>query len=151
MGWFNKLLGGGQTKVDLIRSLAKKRLTGDVLASAAGATPEVIDKLTPEAVFGLPEGTIVAIVEAWAQGRSKRMPERQIFEIIEAHRAAAFQRIEGPRSMVAQGQFPTSPTLNSYVRYRVDLEYGRTSAPISAAHMQDCLREAMQFFGPITD
>ena len=135
MGWFGKILGGGRTKQDLILTLVKKRLTGDVLADAVGATPEAIDELPPEMLISLPEATIVSIVEAWAQGRSRQIPEEQVFKFIEAH-----------RSMAAQGELPASPTLSSYVRYRIDLEHGHGHPPVSAAHIEHCIREAHHFF-----
>lgn len=108
----------GRTKQDLIRTLVKKRLTGDALAEAVGATPEAIDELPPEMIMGLPEATIVSIVEAWTQGRSQQIPEEKIFQFIEAH-----------RSMGPQGKLHASPTLSSYVRYRIDLECGHAHPP----------------------
>lgn len=137
MGWFSKMLGNSRTKEDLIRTLVKKRVTGDVLAAAVDATPEAIDELPLEILISLPEATIVSIVEAWAQGRSRQMPEEHIFHLIETH-----------RSMAAQGKLPASPTLSSYVRYRTDLEHGHATPPLSAAHIEHCIREAQQFFGP---
>lgn len=134
MGWFNKLLGGGQTKDDLIRNFVKKRLAGDALAAAVGA-PEAVDQVPLEMLMGSAEATIVSIVEAWTQGRSRQIPEEQIFQFIEAH-----------RSMAAQGELPASPTLSSYVRYRIDLEHDH-GVPLSAAHIEHCIREAQQFFG----
>lgn len=134
MGFLGKLFGGGRTKEDLIRTLVKKRVSGDGAATSVGATPGAIDELSPEMLACLPEATIVWIVEHWVQGRSHQMPEQQIFLRIEAH-----------RSMAAQGQLPAAPTLSSYVRYRIDLEHGH-GVPLSAPHIEHCIREARQFF-----
>lgn len=135
MGWLGKLLGGSQTKEDLIRGLAKQRLAGDAAAAAFGATPAAIDALPLEMLMGLPEATIVTIVESWSQGRSQKISEDHIFHLIEAH-----------RSMAAEGEMPASPTLDSYVKYRVSLEHA-DGAPLSAAHIEHCIREAREFFG----
>ena len=135
MGWLSNLLGSGQSKENLIRTLVKKRVAGDVFADAVGATPKAVDELAPEIVISLPEATIVSIVEAWTQGRSRQIPEEHVFQFIEAH-----------RSMAAQGKPPASPTLNSYVSYRVNLEHGHAHPPLSAAHIEHCVREARRFF-----
>lgn len=140
MGWFSKFLGSGRTKEDMIRSLVKNRLAGDVLADAIGAIPEAINEAPPEMIWSLPEATIVAIVEAWAQGRSRQIPEKQIFQFIEAHRSKA-----------VKGELSASPTLISYLRYRIDLEHAHAHPPLSGPHIKYCMNEAIQFFGPVRD
>ena len=134
MGWLRKLFGG-ETKESLIRGLAKQRLVGNAEAEAFGATPAAIDMLPLEMLAGLPEATIVSIVEAWSQGRSQQIPDGATFQFIEAH-----------RSMAAEGEMPSSPTLGSYVKYRVNLEYAEV-APVSPAHIEHCIRVATKFFG----
>lgn len=136
MGFFRKMLGGGRTEQDLIRALVKKRVTGDALADAVGATPEAIDEFPPEILISLPEATIVWIVKAWVQGELGQMPEERIFQLIEA-----------TRSMATQGELPASPTLSSYIKYRIDLEHGHGHPPVSVAHIEHCIREAHQFLG----
>lgn len=136
MGWFSKLPGGGRTKEDLIRILVKKRVTDEAAFASVGLTPEAVDALPHEILICLPEATIVSIVKAWAEGKSQQMREEQIFQLIETFRSTA-----------GQGVPPASPTLSSYVKYRVALEQ-TGDAPLSEAHIDYCIREAQQFFGP---
>ncbi len=134
MGWLRDLLSG-RTKESLIRALAKKRVATDTAAAMFGATPDAIEALPLEMLMGLPEATIVSIVEAWTQGKSQGIPEEHVFQLIEAH-----------RSMVAEGTMPEAPTLQSYVNYRVALEHGH-GAPLAVGHVDDCIRQAREFFG----
>jgi hypothetical protein len=135
MGWLSNLFGVGRTKEGLIRALAKKRVASDPSAEVFGVTPAAIEALPLEMLMGLPEATIVMIVEAWSQGKAQSIPEDQVFELIEAH-----------RSMAAEGEMPPSPTLESYITYRVSLEHS-DGIPISEAHVRHCIREAREFFG----
>lgn len=135
MGWLRNLLGGGQTKEGLVRALAKRRLAGNAQAEAFGATPAAIDSLPTEILAGLPEATIVSIIEAWHQGRQHGIPESQSYDLIEAH-----------RSQVAEGKMPERITLEGYVTYRVRLEHV-DGAPLWDEHISHCVQESRAFFG----
>jgi hypothetical protein len=73
---------------DLIRQLAKQRIATDPMAAALGLTAATIDSLPELQLAGLPEATILAIVETWAILRGQGIAESEIFAKIEAHRSA---------------------------------------------------------------
>src|SRR5438552_317809 len=110
--------GGTKTKMDLIRTLLKARLRADQMAQLAGVTPDLVDQQSDEDVLGTPEATIVTIVESYISLKRLGIPESDILARIEKH-----------RSMIGAGTLPTPLTLQSYVRYRVSLEYAHT-APV---------------------
>jgi hypothetical protein len=115
VGFLKLLLGHSPPgKTEFIRKLAKTRIREDADLQSAGVGEGVIDEMSDLDVLGLPEGTIVTIVETWATLNRSGVPEAEIFDRIEQHR----------QSLGDSGRVPSPLTLASYVRYRVRLEHG---------------------------
>jgi len=133
MGLFGKLFGGGVDKNSLIKELAKSRVRNDPMASAMGFDESMVDSLSGMQLAGLPEGTIVTIVETWALLNKKGVPDEEILMRIENHRS----RFSGG------GNLPNPLTLSSYVKYRVNLE-NETGAPIADAFIKEAVELSKQ-------
>jgi hypothetical protein len=126
------LYGGvNSDKIGLIKNLAKKRVQNDPIASMLGD----IDSLSETMLMGLPEATIVTIVETWAILRKQGLRDKEILQRIEAHRA----------SFGGYGDLPDPLTLQSYIKYRLDLEHGH-GAPISEKFMDYAIEAAKKMF-----
>lgn len=128
MRFLKRLFGaGGPTKEDLIRDLAKERLRSDLAAQAWGISADMIDSLGTMELMGIPEATIVTIVETYALSLRSGAPESAILEHIENH-----------RSQIGSGTLPQPLNLDSYVRYRLDIEHSH-GAPISAEFISEAI------------
>lgn len=123
--------GVNPDKIELIRNLARKRVQNDPIASMLGD----IDRLSETMLIGLPEATIVTIVETWAILRKQGVTEEEILHRIEAHRA----------NFGDYGDLPNPLTLPNYIRYRLDLEHGH-GAPISENFIDYAIEVAKQLF-----
>lgn len=118
-------------KIELIKTLAKKRVQNDPIASMLGD----IDELSKTMLMGLPEATIVTIVETWAILKIQGVREEDILKRIEAHRA----------SFGDYGDLPKPLTLENYIKYRLDLEH-RHGAHISEEFIDYAIEVAKQQF-----
>jgi hypothetical protein len=96
-----------QDKNDLIRFLIKKRVQQN---SELNMNDNKIDSLDGMMLAGMPEGTIVAIVELYAKLKGTGTPDKEIFEQFEAMRPGS-------------GEMPSPLNLNSYISYRLRLEH----------------------------
>jgi len=120
MGILSKLFGGSSTnKNKLIKNLVKERIGSDPMAASIGFNKSMVDSLTDFQLAGLPEATIVTIIETWDILSKKGVPEEEILERIEAHRS----------NFGDSGNMPSPLTLSNYIKYRLELEHGH-SAPI---------------------
>lgn len=120
MGLLGKLFNrGGVDKDSLIRDLVRLRVKNDPMAAAMGFGEEMADSLSAFQLAGLPEGTLVAIVETWSILHKSGMEDGEILSRIENHRSNMFPR----------GQMPTPPNLLNYIKYRIELEHSE-GAPI---------------------
>ena len=136
MGIWNSLFRGGHpSKEDLIRSLVTKRVSNDPMASLAGFDADMVDSLNALQLISTPEGSIVTIVETYATMKKQGASDQQIFDGIEAHRSTI-----GTRTM------PSSPTLESYTQYRIEVECGHVM-PISSGFVSEAVRICRQYFG----
>jgi len=118
-------------KIELIRNLTKKRVENDPIASMLGD----IDSLPETMLMGLPEATIVTIVETWAILRKQGMGEEEILRRIEDYRA----------SFGDYGDLPKPLTLQNYIKYRLGLEHAH-GAPISEEFIDYAIEAAKQTF-----
>ena len=118
---------GAPDRLKLVRSFVKKRVIQDPIASLHGYSPEMVDQLPPAVLLGLPEATLVLIVESFAALRKLGASESEALKRIEAHRSA-----------VAPGRMPASASLEQYVAYRLSLEHSG-GGPISHEHIADCV------------
>jgi hypothetical protein len=133
--WKSLFGGGGPSKNDLVRNLAKQRVREDPLAAAMGFNETMIDSLGMMQLAGLPESGIATIVESFVALKKYGVPEPEIFARIEAH-----------RSSIGSGQIPNPLSLESYIRYRVEIEHSH-GAPISEEFLAEAIRACRQHFG----
>ena len=94
-----------QQKVWLIRTLLEDRAKILGLATTMGS-------LDDWQLVGLPEGTIVTIVETYIVMRGLAVAEEEIFSSIERYRSAAIT-----------GNMPRDVDFKSYIKYRIQLEH----------------------------
>jgi hypothetical protein len=97
-----------EAKSRLIRKLIGERIKRSLFLRWLGDA----DKLTEAQLLGMPEATIVSIVESHAIMRDAGMSDEQIFSSIE-------------RQRIAGGNKPHNTDLLKYVKYRVKLEHPR--------------------------
>ena len=135
MGLFSKLFGGDVDKDELIRELTKLRVKNDPMPSMMGFDESMVDQLSELQLAGLPEGTIVTIVETWSQLIKKGIPEEEILMRIEDHRS----------SFGDYGEMPSPLTLSSYIKYRLDLEH-QDGAPISEDFIDNAIKVSKKAF-----
>jgi hypothetical protein len=125
----------GVNKNELIKQLVKLRVKSDPMVNATGFNENMVDALSEFQLAGLPESTIIAIVETWAILKKKGIPEEEIFMKIENHRA----------SFGDFGELPTPLTLSNYIKYRLDLEHGH-GAPIKKEFLDNAIEVAINSF-----
>jgi hypothetical protein len=131
-GIFGKLFGKGMSKEDLIKNLVRKRIQNDPIAKMLGN----VDDLPDSVLMGLPEATIVTIVETYCVMKQQaNLPDEVILEAIEAHRS----------TFGDTGTIPSLPTLSSYIKYRLSLEHPH-GASISNTFVDKAIDEAKKFF-----
>jgi len=118
-------------KIELIKTLAKKRVQDDPIASMLGD----IDKLSKTMFMSLPEATIVTIVETWAILKRQGFGEEDVLKRIEAHRA----------SFGDYGDLPKPLKLENYIKYRLELEHDH-DALISEEFIDYAIEVAKQQF-----
>ena len=94
-----------------------------------------INSLSESVLMGLPEATIVTIVETYWQLKGQGVSEEEILEKIENHRA----------SLGDSGTLPSQLTLSNYIKYRLKLEHSQ-GAPISSAFIDEAIQEANEAF-----
>jgi hypothetical protein len=83
-GLSTRLGSANSDKIKIIKGLVRERVQNDPIASKLGD----IDGLSETMLMGLPEATIVTIVETWAILRKQGVGEEEILKRIEAHRAS---------------------------------------------------------------
>lgn len=131
MGFFSSLFGGGgPSKNDVIRSLAKTRLR------LLGIDDGPIDSLGMLQLAGLPESTIATIVESYGALKKRGESDEEIFLRIESHRA-----------QIGSGDIPEPLTLESYVQYRIDVEHSHGAVPIDEGFITAAVRICREHFG----
>lgn len=136
MGLLSKLFNRGVDKSSLIRNLVRLRVRNDPMAAAMGFGEEMADSLSSFQLAGLPEGTLVAIVETWSILHKRGAENGDIFSRIEAHRSRMFPR----------GEMPTPLNLLNYIKYRVELEHSE-GAPISEQFIDRAIELTRKAYG----
>jgi hypothetical protein len=136
MGLFGKLFGREVDKVGLIRELAIFRVRNDPLALSLGIDEASIKSLPESALFGLPEATIVSIVEAWAALKKSGATDDQAMLQVEMQRSSAG----------VGGALLDTSNLALYVLFRVSLEHG-DRAPIEGDFLEMAIGRACDAYG----
>lgn len=137
MGIFSMLFGKSDPKDDLIRVLVKARIESYSSVVRTMLKDKMnIDNIPKHILMGLPESTIVWIVEQyWAMKAQKSMTDQDIFAVIEKHRSR----------LCGKGDMPANLNLTTYVTYRVNLEH-EDGLPIYPDHIDRVIREANKLF-----
>jgi hypothetical protein len=123
--------GVSANKIELIRNLVKNRIQNDPIASMLGD----IDSLSETELMGLPEATLVTIVETYWQLKNQGLSDEEILEAIERHRA----------SFLDSGKLPSQLTLSNYIKYRIGLEHSH-GIPISDDFIEEAIKQATKAF-----
>jgi hypothetical protein len=111
---FGNLFKHGEIdKNSLIKNLVRLRLRNDPTVAAMGIREDMTDSLSAFQLAGLPEGTLVTIVETWSILHKQGAEDDEIFSRIEEHRSRMFPR----------GQMSTPLNLMNYIKYRIELEH----------------------------
>jgi len=128
-----------EKKLSLIRQLIKIRVQNDQLLKNKyeGKNVPKVDDFPEIVLMGLPEGTIVSIVETfWMMKSQTNASDKEILDAIERHRKTLF-----PES----GQMPSSLTLSNYIKYRLNIEHSQ-GVPISNEFIDECIRKANEAY-----
>ena len=130
-----RLFGRGGAKKKLIRALVRKRARTDPLARRLGN----VDSLPDYVLMGLPEATVVDVVERYwrMKSRDPYVFDEKILEGIEAQRA----KLRDP------GSLPSPLTLSCYIKYRLSLEHSH-GASLLPDFVDEAIEEANKVFGP---
>ena len=130
-----RLFNRGGSKKKLIRALVRKRTRTDPLARRLGN----IDSLPDYVLMGLPEATVVDVVERYwrIKSRDPYVFDEKILKGIEAQRA----KLRDP------GSLPSPLTLSCYIKYRVSLEHSH-GASLLPDFVDEAIEEANKVFGP---
>lgn len=131
----NQSEGSRLTKEDLIRSLVKRRVREDPLAEGMGYSESMVDSLGTMELMGFPEAAIVTIVETYALSQQSGASDEAIFDHIENH-----------RSQIGSGTMPTPLNLESYIKYRIQIEHSH-GAPISEQFISDAIATCRDHYG----
>lgn len=122
-------------KIHLIKQLAKKRVQNDPVLKEKyrGKNVPKIDDLPEMMLMGLPEGTIVSIVEVyWMMRNQAKGSDKEIFQAIESHRAPLSSE---------KTTMPSPLTLSNYVKYRLKIDHS-DGVPISDKIIETAIEEA---------
>ena len=132
MGFIKKFLGKGPgDKIGLIKELVRKRVEDDSFAMHLVK----VDNLSDFELMGLPEATIVTIVESYEiLTKKQEMSEKEALGLIESHRAR-----------VASGELPCPLDLCRYVKYRLALEHSH-GVPLTESIIEETIDKAKKFF-----
>lgn len=117
-------------KLELIRGLLRRRVQKSLIAPFLGN----VDNLTEYELMGVPEATIVTIVETQLPLEASGLSEAEIFSAIESH-----------RSSVGTGKIPKNLTLFKYVKYRLEIEHHR-GISLRDDEIHFCINAASEFF-----
>jgi hypothetical protein len=101
--------GQPKSKLDIIKRFVNER------AVKLGISGGDVDSMPTSYIEGLPEGTIVTIVESYFVMKNQGLNDFTIFQNIELHRSS-FDDYPNPKP------FPSNPNLKNYIYYRLEFE-----------------------------
>lgn len=139
-------------KYSLIRRFAKERIedqkkkNSDFAFQATISGLDEIDSWNIEMLDGLPESTIVTIVEAYLGFKNQGLDEFIIFENIENHRSS-FDPYPNPEPM------PSDPNIKNYIYYRLKFElptdagYNIGENGVTRDFIERMIKEALEMYG----
>jgi len=101
--------GQPKSKLDIIKRFVNER------AVKLGISGGDVDSMPTSYIEGLPEGTIVTIVESYFVMKNQGMSDHLIFKNIDEHRSL-FDPSPNPKPI------PSEPNLKNYIYYRLEFE-----------------------------
>ena len=128
-------------KLNLIRQLVKRRIENDPVLKEkyAGKGAPKVDDIPEMVLMGLPEGTIVSIVETyWMMKFKASSSDKEILELIELHRSTQVPNPEGTT-------MPSPLTVSNYIKYRLHIEHSH-GVPISNEFVDECIKKAYEAY-----
>ena len=135
MGLLKSLFGSRESKKwETIKEGVIKRFSGYQELMKMSGESSRLPKISKEQLLGTPEATIITIVENYYQGMNHGLSEHE-----------TFQRIEMHRSMGGSGIMPDPVNLESYVNYRMGIEY-KDAPGLSDVHVKDMIESAKSLF-----
>lgn len=137
MGLFSSLFGRKpDTKEALVRAIAALRIRTDPASKVLGYHERMLDDLSLEQIYMLPEASIVTMVETFVGLRRKGVPARQAIEAIEQFRAQTFGSLPLP--------LPTS--FFDFVAARIHLEH-KQGAQLDEEFIDNAVHTSATVFG----
>ena len=125
-----------KSKTEFIKELIQFRIdTDDALKTYENYDRNCLDTVDEVSLLGMPEASIVWIVEAYVLSLKAGATARQIFDLLES-----------VRSQNGFGQMPEVLNLNSYVKYRIEIEH-QFGSRISDYYIQRAIDLSMKYFG----
>lgn len=121
-----------QGRIEFIKALLRERLEE---AGVFDQWRREFQEMNAFMVMATPEATIVTIVESYVRLKASGRGEGEIFRWIEQQ-----------RSPIGSGPLPVPLTLQSYIRYRVDLEHGHTTLPLTDDFIAGAIRKSFRYF-----
>ena len=120
-------------KIALIRDLVRRRAPEETVSQLFDNPHNVTEEVLLISIMGLPEATILTIVENQLLLEAEGLSEVDIFNAQESHRSSA-----------GTGDIPKNLTLFKYIKYRLTLEHPQAS--LSDDEIQFCINAARKFF-----
>ena len=130
---FLEFFGIKNPKIQLIKNLIRHRIKTTPALNGVLSENEV-DQLSDLVALGLPEGTIVTIVETWISLRRQGVTDGEIIRRIEHH-----------RSSIGSSQLPVPLNLENYIAYRIRIEHEST-VPVDMSFIRYAIEAANQTF-----
>ncbi|OPY85870.1 MAG: hypothetical protein A4E65_00039 [Syntrophorhabdus sp. PtaU1.Bin153] len=128
----------GVDKNALIKNLVRLRIKTDPRLLIIGWDEKKVDYISEVQLAGLPESTIVTIVETWAILQKGGVSDSEIFSLIEKHRSQVFSGGEIP-------EMPSPLDLTSYIKYRLRIEHS-DGAPIDESFIETAIEAAKKAY-----
>lgn len=137
MGIFSSLFGRKPDKKEaLIRAIAALRIRTDPASKMMGYNESMLDKLSMEQIYMLPEASIVTMVETFVELRRKGIPARQVIEAIEQFRAQQFRSLP----------LPLPNSFFDFVAARIHLEH-KSGAQLDEEFIDNAIHISAKVFG----
>ncbi|HEY8327612.1 MAG TPA: hypothetical protein VIO59_04070 [Rhodanobacter sp.] len=150
MALLDKIFGRKPSgKEQLIRAMAALRIRADPTAEMMGYSERMLDELSKEQIFSLPEATLVTIVETFVGLRHQGMPGRQAIDAIESFRSKTLGSLEPIRSFSPETAWkPSNPLSNifDFVAARVALEHSH-GAQLDEEFIDNAVHTSASVFG----
>ncbi len=123
---------GGPDLIELTKDLLKSRYS----YYPADFASTRINNMSKEVIMGIPEATIVTIIEAYSEYKKQGLSDQDIF-----------QKIQTQRTPSAEADvMPSELTLSSYIKYRMKLEHPDSSAQLSDQFIDEAIEKVKKVF-----